>query len=107
MKREPGPQAIGEILSAFLQQGGLAQKLKHLEIYDAWGQVVGPAILPHTRIAGFAQNKLYVQVDSAAHMQELQTFYKKQILQALQARVPRVRILDIVFRPAAPQDNRR
>lgn len=101
MSMKRGAQPIGEILRDFIEAKGLGNKLKHLEVYGAWEEVVGPGILPHTRVAGFAHQKLYVDVDSAAHLHELRSFHKPQILRELQARVPGIRILDVVFRPAA------
>jgi len=101
MKRKAGPQRVGEILSDFLETSGLAGKLKHLEVYGAWEETVGPGILPHTRVAGFAHHKLYVDVDSASHLHELRTFHKGQLLKELQGRVANLLIQDIVFRPAA------
>ncbi|MBM4037733.1 MAG: DUF721 domain-containing protein [Planctomycetes bacterium] len=106
MKQKVGPQRIGEILSGFLDAEGLAGRLKYLEVYGAWEEIVGPGILPHTRIAGLAHHKLYVDVDSATHLHELRTFHKKQLLADLQARVPGILIRDVVFRPAAPNDRR-
>jgi predicted nucleic acid-binding Zn ribbon protein len=102
MTRKAGPQRLGEILSGFLNVEGLAAKLKHLEVYGAWEEIVGPAILPHTRIAGLAHHKLYVDVDSATQLHELRSFHKNQLLKDLRARVPQVLIRDIVFRPASP-----
>ncbi len=101
MKKQAGPQRLGEILSNFLESNGLAARLKHLELYGAWEEIVGPGVLPHTRVAGFAHHKLYVEVDSAAHLHELQTFHKQELLKELQSRVPGTRVLDIVFRPSA------
>ena len=101
MKQKAGPQRLGEVLSAFLDAEGLAGRLKHLEVYSAWEEIVGPGILPHTRIAGLAHQKLYVDVDSSAQLHELRTFHKKQILRDLHMRVPGILVRDIVFRPAA------
>jgi len=100
MKRQASAERIGDILRGFLESKGLASKLKHLEIYSAWEEVVGSVVLPHTRVAGFAQHKLYVDVDSAAHMHELNSFYKTQILQDLRDKLPGMFIEDIIFRPA-------
>ncbi|MBM4034960.1 MAG: DUF721 domain-containing protein [Planctomycetes bacterium] len=102
MSKRFGPQRIGEILGEFLEATGLNNRLQHLEVYSAWEEIVGPGILPHTRIAGLAHHKLYVDVDSAAHLHELQSFYRKQLIGELKARVPGVLIRDIVFRPAPP-----
>jgi predicted nucleic acid-binding Zn ribbon protein len=100
MSRQPGPQRIGDVLRDFLAASGLDSPLKHLEVYCAWEEVVGPGLAPHTRIAGFTRHKLYVEVDSTAHLHELRTFYKSKILADLQEKVPTILIQDIVFRPA-------
>lgn len=96
-----GPEKLGDILHGFLETSGLAHKLKHLEVYRAWEEVVGPEVAAHTRIAGLARHKLHVEVDSAARRHELSSFYKKQILEGLREQLPNVRIQDIVFQPAS------
>ena len=101
MNRRVGPEKLGDILRDFLETSGLAHKLKHLEVHQAWETVVGPEIAAQTRIAGFTRHKLYVEVTSAARRHELSTFYKPRILDALRQQLPDVRIQDIVFRPAS------
>lgn len=100
MKRKAGAQRLGEVLADLLEVESLAGRLKHLELYSAWEEVVGPAINPHTRVAGFAHHKLYVDVDSAAHLHELRSFRKQQILRELRSKVPGILVREIVFRPA-------
>ena len=100
MNRRPGAEKLGDILRDFLETSGLAHKLKHLEVYRAWEEVVGPEIASHTRIAGFTHRKLYVEVDSAARRHELSSFYKRQILDGLREQLPGVRVHDIVFQPS-------
>ena len=99
-----GPEKLGDVLRNFLETSGLAHKLKHLEVYRAWEEVVGSEIAAHTRIVGIVRHKLYVDVDSAARRHELSSFYKKQILQELREQLPNVRIQDIVFRPASTHE---
>ncbi len=101
MNKRRGPEKLGHILRDFLESSGLAHKLKHLEVYRAWEDVVGPEIAAATRIAGLAHHKLYVDVASAARRHELATFYKQRILHALRQQLPNVRIQDIVFRPGS------
>ncbi len=100
MNRKSGAQRIGEVLAGFLEREGLASRLKHLEIYSAWEEVAGPGTLPHTRVAGFAHHKLYVDVDSASHLHELRSFRKQQLLKELRDKVPGVLVREIIFRPA-------
>ena len=101
MSREAGPERIGEILRDFLDTKGIAARLRHLEVYSAWEEVVGPTVLAHTRVAGFNRRKLYIDVDSATHMHELRTFYKSQILTDLREKLPKILVDDIVFRPGS------
>ena len=101
MTRQAGPQKIGDVLRNFMEVSGLGSSLKHLEVYCAWEEIVGPGIMPHTRVAGFTRHKLYIDVDSAAHLHELRTFYKSKILHDLKQRLPNVLVQDIVFRPAS------
>jgi len=100
MSKKAGAQRLGEVLADFLETNGLASKLKHLELYSAWEEVAGPATLPHTRVAGFAHHKLYVDVDSASHLHELRSFRKQQMLKDLRDKVPGILVREIVFRPA-------
>jgi predicted nucleic acid-binding Zn ribbon protein len=100
MSKGQEPQRLGAILRDFFETSGLAGRLKHLEVYGVWEEIVGPAIARHARIAGFARHKLYVDVDSAAHLQELRTFSKDKILADMRERLPGVLVQDIVFRPA-------
>jgi hypothetical protein len=100
MNRAAKPEKIGDILRDFLHATGLTNQLKHLELYSAWEEVVGAQLAPHTRIAGYKQHKLYIEVDSAAHLQELATFYKPHLLRDLRERLPDILVRDLVFRPA-------
>lgn len=100
MNRYSGPQKIGDVLRDFLEVSGLGNKLRHLEVYSAWEEVVGPGLAPHVRVAGFSRHKLYIDVDSSSHMHELSTFYKGKLLESLRERLPNILIQDLVFRPA-------
>ncbi|MFP4057298.1 MAG: DUF721 domain-containing protein [Candidatus Brocadiia bacterium] len=100
MSRSSHPEKIGDILRDYLHASGLSERLKHLEVYSAWEEVVGPALAPHTRVAGFKDHKLFVEVDSAAHLHELSTFYKGYLLDDLRERLGGKLVRDIVFRPA-------
>jgi predicted nucleic acid-binding Zn ribbon protein len=93
------PKRLGEVLRDFLQSTGLADRLKHLEVYSVWEEIVGPAIARRTRIAGLAHHKLYIDVDSAAHLHELRTFGRTKLLADFRERLPTVLIQDIIFRP--------
>jgi len=99
MNAQTGPQPIGKILRDFFQTSGLASRLRYLELYTVWEEVVGPELRTHTRVAGFANHKVHVEVDSAAHLHELRSFYSESLLKELRARLPALRIAGLVFKP--------
>lgn len=91
-------EPIGPILSRFLTSSGLNQFLAHQKLRDGWREAVGPELLRHTRIISLRGHVLRVQVDSAAHCQELAAFHKGSILQRLRTGDTPFLIQDIEFR---------
>jgi predicted nucleic acid-binding Zn ribbon protein len=91
-------EPIGPILSRLLTQSGVNQFLAHQKLHANWQQVVDPRLARHTRLAGLRGNVLRVEVDSAAHLQELASFYKRSILERLRAAGGAFLIRDIEFR---------
>lgn len=68
------PSTLGEALTAFLRESGLSRGLARAEVFAAWDRSLGPRGAPHARPVAFEGGELRVEVDSAAHMHELQNF---------------------------------
>lgn len=91
------PQTIGESLNEYLQASGLARAAEASAVFSAWRDSVTDEIARHTRVLGLRNNVLAVEVDSAALLQELSTFYRSQILEALKRKLSRSFICDVRF----------
>ena len=91
-------KAVGDILARYMQTSGLKQKLRSSEIYDRWPEVAGAEACKHSRIVGFNNCVLYVEVDSAPWLQMLATFRKPELLRNLREAVSGLRVRDIKFR---------
>lgn len=94
-------ESIGPIISRFLAGAGLTQVLARRRIREAWNDAVGPQAASHTRLAGFHNNVLRVEVDSAAFLQELSSFRKDDILKKMRSADEKIAIRDIYFRVAS------
>ena len=94
------PEELGPVLSRFLAKSGLTQVLAQQRLREDWMQAVGPLLAPHTRLAGYKQNVLRVEVDSAVYLHELAAFHKDTILQRLRAGTGSP-VQEIVFRVAS------
>jgi predicted nucleic acid-binding Zn ribbon protein len=96
--RHGSPQAVGNILARFMKTSGLKQKLRSPQIYDCWPNVAGAEAAEHSRVVGFRDCILYVEVDSAPWLQMLSTFKKKELLIGVREWMTGVRVTEIRFK---------
>jgi hypothetical protein len=89
--------AAGTLLNQFLQQSGLAGKLRAYESWRVWNEVVGPQIAAHAQPAKIRDGVLDVRVDQAVWMQQLQLM-KPKILARLNERLGGEVFRDIFWR---------
>ena len=91
-------EAIGPILSRVMARSGLTQVVAQQKLVGHWKEAVGPELSGRTRLVGLRGNVVRVEVDSAAHLQELATFRKRGILEQLRAAEGSLFVQDIEFR---------
>lgn len=58
----------------YLDQSGLGHRLKDWPVYGAWNKAAGEALSRRARPVRFTNGELWIEVESAAHLQELQNF---------------------------------
>ena len=92
------PEAVGDILSAWLEKTGLMRRGAEEQIRAAWVEVVGPQIADLARPAGFRGGHLRITVAGAALRQELEGFRAAEIRAALNARLSGVTVSKISFK---------
>lgn len=101
-----GPKPLSEILSdLFASRGyGRLQALSELEL--AWNLAVGEPECRQTKLGGVRRGVLNVTVAHPSLLEELSTFQKPALLEALRRDAPGTPILDIRFRvgPIEPAD---
>lgn len=86
-----------EALKRYLKDSGLGQKLRHVDVHQAWSQALGAQNAGRARSVAYRGGELIVEVESAAHKQELETFtaerYRRKTNQLLGSdRIHRVTI---------------
>lgn len=95
--REPSP--LGDILPG-LMRGLRPKRDDPLEkLRGAWEAAAGASTAARARLAGFRDGVVLVESASAALRQHLSLFRREEILAALRAAVPDVRIDDLRCRP--------
>lgn len=107
LKRRP-KGAEGEGRAAFERIGGpLEELLSALNLRDAmagwqavelWDSVVGPRVAAHARAVSFRDGVVFVEVDTAAWMNEL-AYLRRKISGDLNARLGSQRVTEIRLLP--------
>ena len=100
-RQDRRPQRVGEILARYMRVSGLKAKLRHPEVYDCWPEVAGAEACRHSRVVGFHNCVLHVEVDSAPWLHILSTFKKPDLLRGLDQVLMNVRVKDIRFKIGA------
>ena len=92
------PQLLPDLLQKQLAGLGLAERLREVEIWRLWPEVVGPAVASRAQPLRIINGTLTIAVSSAAWMQELR-FLTTMMKEKLNGRLGAVLIKEIVLRP--------
>lgn len=92
------PQLLPDLLQKQMAGLGLGDRLREVEIWRLWPEVVGPAVASRAQPLRIINGTLTVAVSSAAWMQELR-FLTAMMKEKLNDRLGAALIKEIVLRP--------
>jgi predicted nucleic acid-binding Zn ribbon protein len=92
------PVALGDALRRFLRASGLSEHARHFTIFAAWDEVLGVQLARRARPVAFQAGTLSIEVESAAHLHELQNFTGEQYRSLANTRLGKTEIRKVVFR---------
>ncbi|QEM69036.1 DUF721 domain-containing protein [Geobacter sp. FeAm09] len=92
------PQPLPDLLKQQMAGLGVAERLREVEIWRLWPEVVGPAVASRAQPLRIINGTLTVAVSSAAWMQELR-FLTTMMKQKLNEQLGAELIREIVLRP--------
>lgn len=101
------PEPVGALLGSVLERIGIRERVERAETASRWAEVAGPHIARVTRAARVRGGTLFVEVEGAAWMTELDMM-KRSLLRRLNEGRERGEIDRIVFVQGggAPRDRR-
>ncbi len=94
-----GLASLQDSLSAYMRATGLTRRRRESPVYAAFETAAGPALAAHARPVRFAKGTLTVEVDSAAHLHELEAFRGRELRVQANDILGREDIRRIAFRP--------
>jgi predicted nucleic acid-binding Zn ribbon protein len=101
-----GLESIGKILDRWLRTHQVERRLDPESVYQRWKDVVGESIAARTKVIDVIGGLLIVEVDSAALLHELSTYYRHQILESLRRLPGSPNLRDIRFRAGSTEGKR-
>lgn len=96
-----GLASIQDILKRWLKDHKVSRHCNIDILTQRWNVIVGSPIANHSRLAEFSHGELLVEVNSAALLNELSTYYRKEILESLRPFDEFRGIQRIRFRPGS------
>lgn len=92
------PETVGALAKQVLRSIGVDRSGKNLKVRRAWEEAAGEEVSACTRVEALKDNVLVVLVESSALMSELAGFRRKEILDYIKEKYPRLGILEIDFK---------
>ena len=96
MKRSGRPVKLGDMLAGVLEERGLKDQVRRMEVLELWPELVGDHVARVTRAKGVSEATLFVEVRTSAWLMEL-NMMKGEFLQRVNERLPETPIERIVF----------
>jgi len=93
-----GPEPLAEVLGRLFAARGWGRRQEQLHLERAWAEAAGAQLAAQTRVAGFKRGVLEVIVANAILLQELASFHKRKLLEALRKNLPGMTFTDLRFR---------
>jgi len=89
------PLPVGDVVSTVMRRLGLGEDLWVRALEQEWVELVGSAVARHARPGRYRSGRLVVFVDSAAWLNELSRYGRREMLRGLQDRFGAERIKSI------------
>ena len=94
--KRSGPRRVDAVLSAVLEQHGVLDQVRRMEVLDLWPTIVGDGLAAVTRAKAVDDVALVVEVRNSAWLMEL-SMMKGEFLRRVNERVSDVPFERIVF----------
>ena len=96
MRGKGKPVKLGDMLAGVLEERGLKDQVRRMEVLELWPELVGDHVARVTRARGVSEATLFVEVRTSAWLMEL-NMMKGEFLQRVNERLQDTPIERIVF----------
>jgi predicted nucleic acid-binding Zn ribbon protein len=97
---------LSSVLKRFLKSTGIGWMLKHKDVISVWNEVTGEEISSQTKVKGYRNGVLQVDVFSPVLKSELEQFYKDSLVDSIKSASPELGIRSIKFRLSSDNEDK-
>ncbi|NND87853.1 MAG: DUF721 domain-containing protein [Flavobacteriaceae bacterium] len=97
MTQRDGENTLEGVLKNFIESNRLQKGLNKVSVKDAWGTVMGQAIVNYTTQIVLENNTLYIQLSSSVLREEL-SYGKEKIIRLLNEELGKELVQKLVLR---------
>jgi len=98
MSRRGGTDRLGDVITGLLQKRGYGKPLALQAWRDAWLRAAGERLAARSRVAGWRDGTLTIEVPSSAQRYELEAFHATDLLARLRQDASVGPVKKLVFR---------
>jgi predicted nucleic acid-binding Zn ribbon protein len=95
---DPGPERLKDVLARVFTLRGWGRRSGRLHLEKAWTEVLDQHHRERTRVLSLKRGVLEVEVNDAVLMQELSSFHRRRLLDALKKSLPNENVRELRFR---------
>jgi hypothetical protein len=85
-RKKYGEAHVSELLEKWLKSNRASERLEKGNCFSLWKEVVGEDLAQSTRVVEVRNGEMIVEVNSAPLLNELSTYFREEILDALRER---------------------
>ena len=98
MTRRGGTDRLGDVVAGLLQKRSSGRPLALAAWREAWERAAGPRLAARSRVAGYREGTLTIEVPSSAQRYELESFHGSELLARLRQDAAAGVVRKLVFR---------
>ena len=98
--RPKGPEPLKDVIAQLFVSRGWGRTSERKRLEDAWASAAGEIVAKQTRVLALKRGVLEIEVRGGVLLQELASFHKRTLLEAMKTLLPGHPLKELRFRSA-------
>ncbi len=95
-----GPEPLKDVIAQLFVSRGWGRTSERKRLEDAWAKAAGEIVAGQSRVLAIKRGVLEIEIRGGVLLQELSSFHKRKLLEAMKTLLPGQALKDLRFRSA-------